>query len=82
MGGHVPLGYEPNGRTLVIVEAEAKTVRALFRLYLELGAVRLVKEEADRIGLKTKVRTGVDQRMLGGRPFSRGHIYRLLSNPL
>jgi len=82
MGGNVPLGFEPDGRTLVIVEAEAKTVRTLFRLYLELGAVRQVKHEADRIGLMTKVRQGVGQRMLGGRPFSRGHIYRLLSNPL
>ena len=42
MGGHVPLGYEPDGRTLVIVEAEAETVRTLFRLYLELGTVRRV----------------------------------------
>ncbi len=82
MGGNVPLGFEPDGRTLVIVEPEAKTVRTLFRLYLELGTVRQVKDEADRIGLTTKVRTGVDQRMLGGRPFSRGHIYALLSNPL
>ncbi len=82
MGGNVPLGYEPDGRTLVIVEAEAKTVRTLFRLYLELGTVRQVKDEADRIGLMTKVRQGVGQRMLGGRPFSRGHIYALLSNPL
>ena len=82
MGGNVPLGYEPAGRTLVIVESEAKTVRTLYRLYLELGTVRQVKDETDRIGLTTKVRTGVEQRMLGGRPFSRGHIYRILSNPL
>jgi site-specific DNA recombinase len=82
MGGNVPLGFEANGRTLVIVEPEAKAVRTLFRLYLELGTVRQVKDEADRIGLMTKVRQGVGQRMLGGRPFSRGHIYSLLSNPL
>ena len=82
MGGNVPLGFEPDGRTLVIVEAEAKTVRALYRLYLELGTVGRVKDEADRIGLTTKVRQGVGQRMIGGRPLSRGHIYRLLSNPL
>ena len=82
MGGNVPLGFEPDGRTLVIVEAEAKTVRTLYRLYLELGTVGRVKDEADRVGLTTKVRQGVGQRMLGGRPLSRGHIYRLLSNPL
>lgn len=82
MGGNVPLGFEPDGRTLVIVEPEAETVRTVFRLYLELGNVRRVKDEADRVGLKTKVRQGVGERMLGGRPLGRGHIYRLLSNPL
>jgi DNA invertase Pin-like site-specific DNA recombinase len=82
MGGHVPLGYEPDGRTLVIVEAEAETVRTLFRLYLELGTVRRVKEEADRQGLTTKVRPGASRPMRGGRPLSLGHIYYLLSNPL
>jgi len=82
MGGNVPLGFESNGRTLTIVEAEAKTVRTLFRLYLELGTVLRVKEEADRVGLKTKIRKRVGQQMRGGRPFSRGHLYRLLSNPI
>jgi len=82
MGSNVPLGFESDGRTLVIVESEAKTVRRLYRLYLELGTVRQVKDEADCIGLMTKVSQGVGQRMLGGRPFSRGHIYALLSNPL
>ena len=82
MGGPVPLGYEPNGRTLAILDAEAKTVRTLFRLYLELGTVRRVKEKADGLGLTTKVRLGADRRMRGGQPLSRGHIYHLLSNPI
>ena len=82
MGGPVPLGYEPDGRTLVVVESEAETVRTLFRLYLEWGSVRWVKEEADRVGLRTKVREGADERMRGGRLFSRGSIYKLLGNPL
>jgi DNA invertase Pin-like site-specific DNA recombinase len=82
MGGHVPLGYEPDGRTLTVVEAEAETVRTLFRLYLELGTVRRVKEEADRRGLTTKVRPSASQLMRGGRPLSLGHIHYLLSNPL
>jgi hypothetical protein len=82
MGGYVPLGYEPDGRTLVIHEAEAETVRTVFRLYLELGTVRKVKEAADRLGLATKVRAGQGKRMGGGRPLSRGHLYHLLGNPL
>ena len=82
MGGHTPLGYEPDGRTLAVVKDEAETVRTLFRLYLELGSVRRVQEEARRLGLRSKVRRGVDRRMRGGRPFGRGHLYHLLKNPL
>jgi site-specific DNA recombinase len=82
MGGHVPLGYAPDGRTLTILDAEAKTIRTLFRLYLELGSVRRVKEAADSLGLMTKIRPDADRRMRGGRPLSRGHLYHLLSNPI
>ena len=54
MGGNVPLGYDASARTLVINPAEAETVRRIFALYRELGCVRRVKEEADRLGLRTK----------------------------
>jgi len=82
MGGFVPLGYEPNGRTLTINEQEAETVRTVFRLYLEHGNVRRLKKEVDCLGLTTKIRKGMDGRMRGGRPLSRGYIYKLLGNPL
>ncbi|WP_420346172.1 recombinase family protein [Pelagibius sp.] len=82
MGGFVPLGYEAKDRTLVINEAEAETVRTVFRLYLEHGSVRRVKEEADRLSLTTKLRQSADDRMRGGCPLSRGYIYKLLGNPL
>ena len=58
MGGNVPLGYEPDGRTLKIVEDEARTVRTLFDLYLELGSIKAVKQQADRMGLRTRARGG------------------------
>jgi len=82
MGGYVALGYEPEGRTLVVNEAEAETIRTVFRLYLALGTVRKLKAEADRLKLTTKVRAGKDGRMRGGRPLSRGHLYHMLGNPL
>lgn len=82
MGGFVPLGYESKERTLVINEEEAETIKTLFNLYLKLGCVRKVKAEADKLGLTTKARPGAKSRWVGGRPFSRGHIYRILSNPL
>src|SRR5690606_15130717 len=54
MGGFVPLGYEAAGRTLEVVEVEAKIVRRVYQLYLQLGNVRRVKEEADRLNLTSK----------------------------
>jgi site-specific DNA recombinase len=82
MGGNVPLGYDANERTLVINPAEAETVRRIFALYRELGCVRRVKEEADRLGLRTKSSTTANGTERGGKPFSRGHLYTLLSNPI
>jgi site-specific DNA recombinase len=82
MGGFVPLGYRPKDRSLIIDEDEAETVRTVFALYLQLGNVRRVKNEADRLELKTKLRPASDGRMRGCRPLSRGYIYKLLSNPL
>jgi site-specific DNA recombinase len=82
MGGNIPLGYDASERTLVINPAEAETVRCIFALYREFGCVRGVKEEADRLELRTKRSTGANGTERGGKPFSRGHIYRLLSNPI
>jgi hypothetical protein len=44
--------------------------------------VRRVKEEADRLGLRTRRTKTTSGTERGGKPFSRGHIYRLLSNPI
>jgi site-specific DNA recombinase len=82
MGGLPPLGSDVRNRALVINPDEADCVRTLFRLYGELGSVRLLKEAADRMGLRTKPRKGSSGNMTAGRLFSRGQLYRLLSNRL
>jgi hypothetical protein len=82
MGGNVPLGYDASGRTLIINPAEAETVRQIFALYRELGCVRRVKEAADQLGLKTKRSTTANGGERGGKLLSRGHVYRLLANPI
>jgi DNA invertase Pin-like site-specific DNA recombinase len=82
MGGHVPLGYEVDKRTLIINETEAETVRTIFRLYIELGAVSRVQHILKQRRLVTKSRTPKSGESRGGKPFSRGHLYRLLSNPI
>jgi site-specific DNA recombinase len=80
MGGFVPIGYEANGRTLTINEADAESVRTIHRLYLELQSVDALKVALDRRGIRTKVRPGRGGAMAGGLPFSRAHLYRMLRN--
>jgi len=81
MGGLPPIGYDVQDKKLIINETEAKTVRQIYSLYLELKNVRPVKEECDRLSLQTKVRVYGD-RTTGGTNFSRGHLYSLLHNSL
>jgi len=82
MGGTVPLGYSARDRSLAIEPAEAETVRRIYDLYCELGNVRLVQQEAERLGLRSKRRPRPDGRILGGVGFTRGALYKLLSNPV
>src|SRR5215472_7344822 len=82
MGGNPPLGYRVSERVLVIDPAEAEAVRHIFALYREFGCVRRVKDATDRLGLRTKRRMTAHGAERGGAPFSRGHLYRLLSNPI
>ena len=82
MGGSVPLGYQANGRTLIIEEAEAKTIRVLYGLYLELGNIRKVKERAEELNLRSRRRERTDGRVSGGKHFDRGHLQHILSNPV
>lgn len=82
MGGRIPTGYDADGRTLKVNEAEAVTIRRLFELYLELGDVTKVVEQANHEGLLTKHYQTKTGRMLGGHPFSRGLVYRVLNNPI
>jgi site-specific DNA recombinase len=82
MGGFVPLGYDVRERRVVVNETEAETVKYIFRRYGELGCVRLLKEDLDRKGIVSKRRTSAGGDQSGGRPFSRGALYSVLSNPI
>ena len=82
MGGVVPLGYDVCDRRIVIDQREAEPVRYIFRRYLELGCVRLLKEDLDRRGVVSKRRTSKTGTESGGHSFSRGALYALLSNPI
>jgi DNA invertase Pin-like site-specific DNA recombinase len=82
MGGWVPLGYERRDRTLVVNDVEAQTIRTIFELFLRLKNVRKVQEELVRLKLRTKPYATKRGRAIGSLSFARGHIYKILSNPL
>ncbi len=80
MGGQPTLGYDVKDRKLVVNEAEAETVRAIFRRYLELSSVRALKTALDVEGMISNRRTAADGSAYGGQPFSRGALYKMLQN--
>src|ERR1700692_328996 len=82
MGGWVPIGYDRKDRTLTINETEAVTVRTISDLFLKLKNVGRVQAELMRLNLKTKPYETPRGRAVGGLSFARGHIYKILSNPL
>jgi site-specific DNA recombinase len=82
MGGWVPIGYDRRDRTLTINETEAVTVRTISDLFLKLKNVGRVQAELMRLNLTTKPYETPRGRAVGGLPFARGHIYKILSNPL
>jgi site-specific DNA recombinase len=81
MGGVVPLGYRVEARKLIVDEIEAETVRHLFNRYLDLKSVRELAEEAEATGLRGKPTSG-SRASVARKPFGRGNLYHLLSNPL
>src|SRR5215471_9338051 len=80
MGGVPPLGYRAEDRKLLIANSEAEIVRAIYRRYIELGSVRLLKQELEARGINSKSWTSASGRLKGGKPFSRGALYLILQN--
>lgn len=82
MGGFPPYGYTKKEGGLVIDQSEADILQDLFHAYLEVKCVRRLVEYADRCGYKTRRLEFKSGRVRGGRGFTRGGLYHLLSNPL
>ncbi|TDR90506.1 recombinase family protein, partial [Enterovirga rhinocerotis] len=80
MGGQPALGYDVHQRKLVVNEAEAETVRHIFRRYRDLGSVRELKAELDAAGIVSKARIAADGSPYGAKPFERGALYAMLQN--
>ena len=80
VGGVVPLGYQAKDRKITVVADEAKTVRHIFRRYLDLGSLNLLLADLRRTGIKTKLRPLSNGRTIGGIAFTRGSLAAFLHN--
>src|SRR4051794_31981752 len=74
VGGPVPLGYAAIDKKLVVIPAQAETVRMIFARYLELGSIRALVEDLDSNGIRTKQRKLADGRSRGGGRFGSGSL--------
>jgi len=70
MGGYVPLGYDVRDRKLLINEAEAATVRMIFKRFVAIGSATKLAKALVAEGVRTK----------SGRLVEKGYIYRLLNS--
>jgi DNA invertase Pin-like site-specific DNA recombinase len=82
MGGFTPLGYVSKDGKLSIHHDEAETVRLIFEKYLELKNVRPLKEFLDERHIRTPSKTSRRGKIYGNAPYSRGHLYTILKNPV
>src|ERR1700730_8424225 len=67
---------------LTLNEPDALPVRTIFGLFLKLKNVQRVQAELARLNLTTKPYATPRGRAVGGLSFARGHLYKILSNPL
>ncbi|MDP4026654.1 recombinase family protein [Methylobacterium sp. NEAU 140] len=79
MGGVVPLGYRVEARALHVVPEHAALVRRIFERYAALGSVGALAADLERDGVEAPDRRGTTGGRVRGGPFSRGHLYKLLS---
>ncbi len=82
MGGICALGYDVRDRRLMVNQEESKLVKHIYKRYLELGSVRLLKHDLARREIVSKIRVSKNGTRSGGRSFSRGALYELLANPI
>ncbi|MEZ0497440.1 recombinase family protein [Sphingomonas sp. IW22] len=82
MGGPVPLGYDVRDRKLVVNEAEAETVRLIFKRHQAVGTIQALVADLTVRRIISKRRTLRDGRETGGEPYRAGALTHLLRNVL
>lgn len=72
MGGRVPIGYLRVDKKLKIDTIKSCTVKTIFEKYIEFKSVGKLKEYLENTNIKSK----------SGLPFSKGNLYKILSNKI
>jgi site-specific DNA recombinase len=80
MGGTPPIGYELKDKKLLVNQTQAQVVRHIFRRYAALKSVAKLCRELEAQRYRTGPFTSAGGRSYGGKPFTRGHLYRILQN--
>ncbi len=81
-GGVPILGYDIDRekQRLVVNEKEAGLVRRIFKRFLQLGSATALARELNEQGHRTKSWVTKKSKLRPGRPWNKGHLYRLLNN--
>ncbi len=81
-GGHPILGYDIDhqAKRLIVNPSEAALVRHIFQRICQLGSPRLLAEELNQNGYRTKAWVSSTGRHRGGVPWNKFHLYRVLNN--
>lgn len=82
MGGPVPLGYDVRERKLVVNEAEAETVRLIFKRHQAVATIQALVGDLAVRRIVSKRRIMRDGRETGGEPYRAGALTHLLRNVL
>jgi DNA invertase Pin-like site-specific DNA recombinase len=82
MGGTVPLGYDLQGRFLIVNDSEAIHIKEIYQAYLKLGCVSKLQAYLEEKGIRSKKRISKTGNATGNNVFSRGSLYEMLQNRL
>lgn len=82
MGGNIPVGYTLGDRKLLIDPDSSKVITKIFEAYLRLGSASKVKTYLQDLDIRTPLREHRNGKTSGGKHFSTGHLYQILSNPI
>jgi site-specific DNA recombinase len=83
-GGQLALGYriDRDLHALAVIPEEAALVRLIFDLYLKSRSIGVVAERLNAMGYVQKQRVTEAGRTIGGKPWYKDSVLRVLRNPL